>query len=314
MASLSKIPWKGDSMVDENHVARLLPEAREMLDKSMEERIGYIRQDRWIPYPEADRILAKLEAFYNMPKKARAPSMLLVGDSNCGKSSLVRRFLDMHPPTDGVYEAACSVYYLASCPPEPDEGRLYEEILQDILIPFRYSDKPSKKMAEIEYQFELMGVRVIILDEIHNAMSGSSLKQRTFLNAIKNLHNTMQRPIVLVGTQEAQFVMTSDTQFASRFKMEPLKRWDEDIEFQKFLAKLELTLPFAKSSLLASTDMSKSIYKRAESGCIGDFVDLVVEAAVLAINNGRERITNKEIKECDFIPSSKKPPSEKLDK
>lgn len=299
-------------MGEEQHIARLLPEAREMFGKSIEDRVSYIRQDRWLPYPDADRMLAKLESLYSMPKKIRAPSMLIVGDSHSGKSSLVRRFLDLHPPTDGVYEAACPVYYLESCPSEPDEGRLYDEILQDMLIPFRYSDKPSKKMAEVEYQFEQIGVRVIILDEIHHALSGSALKQRVFLNSIKSLHNKMQRPIVLVGTHEAQFVTSSDPQFASRFKMEALKRWGYDVEFQKFLARLEMTLPFERASLLASPDISKCLYKRAESGCIGDFVDLVVEAAILAINNGKERITNKEIKECDFIPSSKKPPSEQL--
>lgn len=301
-------------MVDELHAARLLPEAREMLGKSVEERISYICQDRWLPYPEAVRILARLESLFNCPEKIRASSMLLVGDSHSGKSSLVRRFRDLHPPTDGVYEAACPVYYLKSCPSEPDEGRLYDEILQDLMVPFRYSDKPSKKKAEVEYQFGQIGVRVIILDEIHHSLSGSALKQRVFLNSIKSLHNEMQRPIVLVGTHEAQFVTSSDPQFTSRFKMEQLKRWNEDVEFQKFLARFELTLPFSRASLLASPDISKCIYKRAESGCLGDFVDLVVEAATLALSTGKDRITVKEIKECDFKPSSKKPPSEILAK
>lgn len=299
-------------MSDELHMARLFPETREMLDRSQEEKIDYVRQDRWLPYPEAERLLSKLEAMYQMPKKTRPVSMLIAGDSNCGKSSLVRRFRDMHPPTDGVYEAACPVYYLESCPPEPDEGRLYEEILRDLMIPFRYSDRPAKKMDEVRHQFEQIGVRMIILDEIGHALSGSALKQRVLMNSIKNLHNKMKLPIVLVGTLEAQYVTTSDAQFASRFKLEAVKRWNEDVEFQRFLARLEMTLPLKKASLLASPEMSKLIYKQAESGCIGDFIELVADAAVMAINSGAEKISAKEIKSCGFTPSSKKPPSEKL--
>jgi hypothetical protein len=298
-------------MADEKHIARLLPETREMLGKSRKELIEYVRQDRWLPYPAADRLLGKLEALYEMPDKIRAPSMLIVGDSHCGKSSLVRMFRDIHPPTDGVYEAACPVFYLPSCPAEPDEGMLYEEILKELMIPFRYSDRPSKKFDEVKYQFDQIKVRVIILDEISNALSGSALKQRIFMNAIKNIHNKLQRPIVLVGTQEAHFVAESDKQFKSRFKKEALERWGENQNFQLFLVRLELTLPFEMPSLLAAPDLSRLIYQRAKSGCIGDFVDLISEAAILSINSGKDKITAKEVMECDFTPSSLMQPPEK---
>lgn len=299
-------------MIDEDHLGRLLPDAKAMIDQSPAERIAYIRQDRWLPYPEAQRLLGKLEALYQMPEKIRSPSLLLVGDSHCGKSSLVRRFKNMHPPTDGLDEAACPVFYLKSCPPEPDEGRLYDEILKALMIPFRYRDQPAKKIAEVKYQFDQTGVRVVILDEMSNALSGSTLKQRVFMNAIKNLHNAMERPIVLVGTMEAQYVTSSDRQFESRFKVETLARWSEGPDFQRFLARLELTLPFEKASLLASPELSRLIYKRAESGCLGDFVDLVTEAAILAIQSGAPRVTAKEIDGCDFNPSSKKPGPESV--
>jgi hypothetical protein len=293
--------------VDEKHLARLLPEAREMLDKGPEEKIYYIQQDRWIPYPSAERLLGKLELLLNMPSKIRAPSMLITGDSHCGKSSLVRRFRDMHPPTDGVYEAACPVYYLESCPPEPDEGRLYEDILKDLMIPFRYSDRPAKKMDEVWWQFQQIKARMIILDEIGHSLSGSVLKQRVFMNSIKNLHNKVHGPIILVGTMEALYAIDSDKQFSSRFKPEFLPRWEYDLEFQRFLASLELTLPLPKGSMLADSKLSKMVYDRAESGCIGDFVDLVSMAAVMAVKTGSKQITEKEIKGCDFTPSSKKP-------
>jgi len=296
-------------IIEESHIARMLPEAREMLGKGSEERIHYILQDRWLPYPRAQHILDRLELLLRMPPKIRPPSILITGDSHCGKSSLVRHFRDIHPPTDGVNEPACPVYYLDSCPPEPDEGRLYEDILKDLMIPFRYSDRPAKKMDEVLWQFQQIEVKMIILDEIGHSLSGSALKQRVFMNSIKMLHNKMHVPIILVGTTEAQYVTGSDAQFSSRFKTELLPRWEYDIEFQRFLARFELTLPLCRSSLLAEPKLSKLIYDRADSGCIGDFIDLVGLAAITAIETGSERITDKEIIECDFTPSSKKQPS-----
>lgn len=298
-------------MTDKEHVSKLFPDAREMLDKSQEEKIRFVREDRWLPYQEADRLLGKLESLFKMPDKIRAASMLIVGDSHCGKSSLVRHFRDRHPRTDGMYEASCPVYYLHSCPPEPDEHRLYEEILQDLKIPFRYSDRPSKKLDEVRYQFEQIGVRMVILDEMSNALSGSSNKQRVFMNALKNLHNAIQRPVILVGTHEAEFVAHSDRQFQSRFKVEMLNRWSYGVEFQRFLAKLELTLPFEQSSLLASAKLSQQIFDRAKSGCIGDYVDLVAEAAVLAIETKAKKISSSQIMECDFSASSERLESKK---
>lgn len=294
-------------MSDDKHIARLLMDAREMLDKSLDERIRYIREDRWLPYPGADHLLGKLEELYKMPNKIRSPSMLIVGDSHCGKSSLVRCFRDRYPANDGIFEAACPVYYLHSCPPEPHEGRLYDEILKDLMVPFRYSDPPAKKLDEVKYHFEQISVRIIILDEMSNALSGSINRQRVFMNAIKNLHNAMKRPIVLVGTHEAEFVTSTDRQFQSRFKVQTLNRWNYGTDFQRFLARLELTLPFEKASLLASADLSMKIFDRAKSRCIGDFVDLVTEAAILAINSGKGQISVREIMECDFTPSSKVP-------
>lgn len=293
---------------DEPHIARLLPETREALDKSPEDRIYYVQQDRWLPYPRAQQILDKLESLLSMPPKTRAPSFLITGDSHCGKSSLVKHFRDLHPPTDGLDEPACPVYYLESCPPEPDEGRLYESILRDLMIPFRYSDKPAKKMDEALWQFQQIEAKMIILDEIGGLLSGSVLKQRVIMNSIKMLHNKVHVPIILVGASEAQYVTGSDAQFASRFKTVLLPRWEYDIDLQRFLARLELTLPLHKSSMLAGPKLSKLIYDRADSGCIGDFVDLVSKAAIMAIETGSERITEKEIKECDFSASSKRQP------
>ena len=131
--------------MNDKHLESLLPETREMVKKSIEERIMYILEERWIPYPRAQQLLDKLELLLMRPTKTRMPCLLIVGESNNGKSSLVKYFRRNHPPNDGqnVSEEQSKdhsiypVFYLESCPPEPDEKRLYDDIFRELMVPFR---------------------------------------------------------------------------------------------------------------------------------------------------------------------------------
>ena len=63
------------------------------LDDDTEDRIWYIRSPHWIGYPQAGHILDKLEDLLVYSKIHRMPNLLIVGDTNNGKTMLARRFL-----------------------------------------------------------------------------------------------------------------------------------------------------------------------------------------------------------------------------
>ncbi len=56
-----------------------------LLALSDAERIERIRSPRWIGYPRAKEILAKLEDLLIHPKSHRMPNLLIIGDTNNGK-------------------------------------------------------------------------------------------------------------------------------------------------------------------------------------------------------------------------------------
>ena len=56
-----------------NTVLRLIPKSMEYLEKTDEERIGYIKRERFIVYPGAQKVLNKLEELLIEPKKSRMP-------------------------------------------------------------------------------------------------------------------------------------------------------------------------------------------------------------------------------------------------
>jgi GTPase SAR1 family protein len=56
----------------------------------------------------------------------RMPNLLIVGDTNAGKTMLANRFVQVHPADDNPHGEAAIVPVLAiQTPPGPDEGRFY---------------------------------------------------------------------------------------------------------------------------------------------------------------------------------------------
>lgn len=289
---------------EDSHLKRLLPETREALNGSDSERIEYLKTDKWIPYPRANEVLAKMEELFNEPVQLRTPNLLIVGEPNNGKSSLVKKFERDHPKTDGLDSAAYPVMYVQA-PPVPDERRFYDEIFSTLMVPFRHRDDPSQKIDMIAYYFDKIGTRMLIVDEIHNVLCGSVPKQRAFMNALKNLGNRMQMPMVLVGTKDALHATNTDSQINSRFRPMQLPRWTLDVNFAKLLASIETTLPLRNPSRLATAEVATEVFELSE-GYIGEIMALVSEAAMVAVASGSEQVTLKEIKACGFVAPSKR--------
>src|SRR6266568_4956726 len=67
--------------------------ARGVLDLPAAERIDHMRRPRWIGYTRAKQLLDKLDDLLTHPKTHRMPNLLIVGDTNAGKTMLANRFL-----------------------------------------------------------------------------------------------------------------------------------------------------------------------------------------------------------------------------
>lgn len=156
-------------------------EVAEHLKLPTSKRIHKIRSPRWIGYPQSEKTLAKLEDLLNYPKSHRMPNLLVVGDTNNGKTMLVQKFCRNHPPDDNPEgEAAIIPVLYVQAPPTPDEGRFYNAILEKLFAPFRPADKTSKKQFQVITILRRVGLRMLIIDEIHQILAGSLNKQRTF--------------------------------------------------------------------------------------------------------------------------------------
>lgn len=286
------------------HPPHLLTKAASYLDRSDEERINYIRSPRWIGYDTANSILERLESLLTYPKTHRMPNLLVVGNTNNGKTMLVKRFCSRHQPEDNKEGRSIVVPVLfVQAPPVPDEGRFYNAILDLLFAPYKPLDRVDRKQFQAIKLMREVGLRMLIIDEVQHILAGNLTRQRTFLNVIKFLGNELEIPIVAVGTKDAFRALQTDTQLANRFDNAKLPRWKNDDDFIRLLMTFEQMLPLRRPSMLDDQALADRIYSMSE-GYIGEISRLLVEAAVAAVKTGKEAIDKRLLESIGWVAPS----------
>jgi len=156
-------------------------------------------------------------------------------------------------------------------------------------------------MCQILKMFPKLGVRMLIVDEIHHILAGNLQKQRAFLNVIKYLGNEALIPIVGVGTISALNALQTDAQLANRFEPRNLPRWRLDTRYRQLLASFEYVLPLAEESNLTEKEMATKLLDMS-GGTIGELSKLIRRAAIETIRQGREKISLSLLEEVQWIP------------
>ena len=289
-------------MSDLSHLVETL---RPVLDLPADDRIQHLRQQpHWIGYTHSKRILEKLEDLFQYPRVDRMPNLLIVGETNNGKTMIASRFQRLHPAADNVNgERHVVPVLLIQAPPSPDESRFYGAILDALGVPYKPRGFVEEKQYKVLHMLRTVQLRVLIIDEIHHILAGHIAKQRHFLNVLKYLGNELKIPLVGVGTMDALRAMQTDPQMVNRFEPVALPRWEMNRDFQMLLASFERILPLREQSLLAEPKMAAKLLALSE-GTIGDLFALLVAATVRAIRIGAERIDEDVLAKIDWIAPS----------
>ena len=262
-----------------------------------QERIEFIRKDRWIGYAAAKDILSKVQDLVNHPRNLRMPCRLIVGDPDNGKTMLLQECMRRHPKAVSESDETRLPVLVFETPPDADEGRLYSAILTAMRIAHREDAPPEKLLSKVIDGVESLVVCVLLADELHNMLHGSPASQRQFLASLKSLLNLLRRPLVAAGTRDAVRALATDTQFVTRFEQLALPRWGVNMEARRLLASIEQMMPLAEPSNLAGKELGETIILGG-SGTIGGIVKLAKKSAIAAIKSGAERVTRKIVDEA----------------
>ena len=284
--------------------AHLTEKTRSYLATPGEDRILDNWDSIWIGHHDAKMVHAMLDRMLRTPPSDRPRNLLVFGESNVGKSTILKRWAKTVNDRAAVAAQAGDPEVLgdwavlpvvrAQTPPKGDEGRLYDNLLRAMGYPLPISYSPSAKCQTLLKLLANNQTKIVMLDEFHNALSGRFDQRLHFNVVIKNLTNEAGIPLVVAGTENVELVFRKEDQLYRRFSRVELKAWRDNEDWRKLLRSFERLVPLKHPSFLAESRMATTLYEVA-SGRIGDLSDVLREAAIRAIVSGEERITPKMI-------------------
>ena len=232
------------------------------------------------------------------------PNLLLIGPTNNGKSMIIGKFRRTHPSSSSDDQEHIPVLSV-QMPSEPSVTRFYVALLAAMGAKLR----PRQRLPEME-QLALsllrrVGVRVLIIDELHNVLAGNSVSRREFLNLLRFLGNELRIPLVGVGRREAYLAIRSDDQLENRFEPVMLPLWEVNDECCSLLASFATALPLRRHSPIATPDMARYLLTRGE-GTIGELAHLLMAAAVTAVESGEEAINHRTLTMAEYTGPSER--------
>jgi Cdc6-like AAA superfamily ATPase len=284
--------------MENNHINNLTNSAQKYLDKSVNERIKKCKEQVWIPYPQALNILSELEDLFNHPKKERMPNLLIVGDTNNGKTTIINHFIRKYPSYLDIAHRRPIIKI--SAPISPSQNALYEKILDELYVPYGINEPTSRKEYQVKKILNDIQTKMIIIDEFQDVFHGDIKRQRAFLSGLKQLGTELQIPIVAVGVWEVQSVMTIDPQISNRFETMKLEKWKLDINFAKLVMSFEKTLPLKEASHLYKDEIIDLLFDMSE-GHIGELARILEKASIFALKHNKEKIDKNILKSINYI-------------
>ena len=273
---------------------------RHVVDLPDRERIAFLDEQRWVEYEVATTVIDYMRELMERPSKPRMPNLLITSESNNGKTTIVRRFVELYGKGYVTETGAVKPVILTQAA-NAKERELYLGLLDRFYAPIRFADSIPKLKFQVIHLFREHRVRMLIIDEMHSLLIGPRAKQEEIMGVIKFLCNELNIPIVGFGTQDAVNVLHSDAQHAKRFTVMKMPLWKRDIRFQRLLASYERVLPLKRPSNLGRTKMLAGLLHSYSEGNLGDLFDHIVLCAKAAIRSGQEFIDEQTIR--DNAPS-----------
>jgi hypothetical protein len=260
-----------------------------------DDRISLIQSDIWIGFPRAEQVLDRLQNLIEAPRQTRMPGLLVHGASGIGKTmiarNLSRRYAPEYDPMAGVTHTPL---LLLQAPPAPDERRFYLHILAAVGAPATAIAVRSQNVASLEVRvialLRDLGLRMIMIDEVHNLLAGTHREQRRFLNVLRYLSNELEISLVCFGVSEAVDAIRGDMQLARRLDEHHLPNWRDDSEFSNMIQTLIAAMPLEKKSNLKVKSLRQIL--ALTGGITSRVFSLVKDLAIDAIRSGEECITD----------------------
>lgn len=250
------------------------------------------------------------ESFQYGSLESTASSLAFIGCSGSGKTTTINRILTTYPQC--IYHTKHNftqiVYLKIDC---PHDGSLKSLCLHffraiDNALSTNYEKRYGQKRNSIETLMNLMGqlsnhhaIGLLIIDEIQHLSISKSGGAEKMLNFFVTLVNTINLPVVMIGTPKARFIFEQDFRSARRGAgmgavfWEQMKQGNAKNTSQEWHSFTNTLWKYQWLSR-ADTELSQEIrdvWYELSQGILDIVVKIFVLAQFRAIESGIEKIT-----------------------
>lgn len=267
---------------------------------------------RWKDIPAPERILFTNKLLVLHPRFREAIALLkqcheasrqttepicgaLLGASGVGKTSVVDHYRKLHPAEETETATRQPVLNVTLQPDARPKG-IAADLLLALGDPAWSSGTVQSLTNRAVTLLRRCGVELIVFDEFHHLFDMDRAKVMTKASQwLKVLIVNTGVPVVVCGMPEAEYVLSAEhteRRFKQRLRLHCFS-WRSTQgrrEFCGMLKKLDATVPLAKESGLAQSEMAARFYLACRG--VPDYLMTLVRGAVAeAIHQGNERIT-----------------------
>ena len=126
---------------------------RALADRDNEHRLREVQRSAWINYPAASKALDKLTRRFNYSRTLRMHNLLIVGESNNGKTWILDRFRRLNPPIEEGEHKSLLPVVIFEPPSEPNESRFFDHLLAALHTHVRSGGTTSSTLVLCERNF-----------------------------------------------------------------------------------------------------------------------------------------------------------------
>lgn len=285
-------------MSDNDHVHE---NVRYRLEHSAADRIDYIMADQWVPYGQAEAGLDLLRKTVPIRDQLSPRGVILLAESQMGKSAIIEQFKLENPASDNATGEHAQVPVLVLQFPDSGGEGVYGEICRVLNVQLPSRPSALELRSEAIGVMDDLGVRVLVIDELANVLTGKAPAKQRNMNQIKFIMNERRRPVVMGATEEAYDFIKTDSQIRFRFKRHTLHRL-RGAELSLFVRGWVYIQPLRKPSDITE-DFLREVRERT-GGHVGTIVLLLRELAQKAIETGIECLNMEVMKLVEFVDDS----------
>lgn len=280
----------------------LADEARAVIGLSGPERLKWFQeQDNWIPYPNATEALNRIDELIAKPRRPRMRGLLVIAESNNGKSRLAQECIAKHPldpNTDGDHVRLPLMYL--EVPPKPDEAGILDTALISLNQPFRRKDSLTERREQLVKIMRRCEVKALLLDEIPRLLGSKPDVRRVVMDAFRYIANQVPIPLVAFSTKRGANALAASDEMINRMHPINLPTWLLDSAFRSLLKDFESLLPLREPSHLTKPSTVALIHIMS-GGLIGEVRDLLEAALALAFAQKKESIGEELLRKLDWV-------------